>query len=162
MSTRMALATATKGSSTVAEYFTKMKGLADEMVLAGKRLDDDEVVSYILMGLGEEFDSVVGSVSNRAEPISLQDLQAQLVSHEQRREIHDGGSHSSANLAAKGGSSGGGYSNNNHRGGHSGGGGRNGGSGRGGDGRNVGRGRGERGRNFMHGVFCQICGIEGH
>jgi hypothetical protein len=51
MSTRMALATATKGSSTVAEFFTKMKGLADEMASAGKKLDDDEVVSYILMVL---------------------------------------------------------------------------------------------------------------
>jgi len=79
MATRMALATAQKGSSTVAEYFTKMKGLADEMASAGKRLEDDELVSYILMGLGEEFDPVVTSVSNRTDPISLYEVQAQLV-----------------------------------------------------------------------------------
>jgi len=97
-------------------------------------------------------------VSNRAEPITLQELQAQLVSHEQRREIRDGGSHSSANIAAKGGRGGGPSFNNNRGGGRHGGGGR-GGYGRG---RNGGRGRGERGRNFLHGVFCQICGIEGH
>ena len=48
----MALATATKGSSTVVEYFTKMKGLADEMASAGKKLEDDEIAAYILMGLG--------------------------------------------------------------------------------------------------------------
>ena len=71
MSTRMALSTAQKGSSTVAEFFTKMKGLADEMASTGKKLDDDEVASYILMGLGEDFDSVVTGVSNRAEPITL-------------------------------------------------------------------------------------------
>lgn len=76
MSTRMALATATKGASTVAEYFTKMKGLADEMASADKKLEDDEIVSYILMGLGEEYDSVVTAVSNWVDPISLQDLQA--------------------------------------------------------------------------------------
>jgi hypothetical protein len=74
MSTRMALATATKGTSTVAEFFTKMKGLADEMASAGKKLDDDEIASYILMGLGEEFDPVVTAVSNRIDPISLQEL----------------------------------------------------------------------------------------
>jgi hypothetical protein len=36
ISTRMALATASKGSSTISEYFNKMKGLADEMASAGK------------------------------------------------------------------------------------------------------------------------------
>lgn len=76
MATRMALATAQKGSSLMAEYFTRMKGLADDMASAGKKLDNDEIVSYILMGLGEEFDPVVTSVSSRADSISLQELQA--------------------------------------------------------------------------------------
>ena len=76
MATRMALATAQKGSSSMAEYFTRMKGLADDMASAGKKLDNDEIVSYILMGLGEEFDPVVTSVSSRADSISLQELQA--------------------------------------------------------------------------------------
>lgn len=35
ISTRMALATASKGTSTISEYFTKMKGLADDMAAAG-------------------------------------------------------------------------------------------------------------------------------
>jgi len=39
----MALATATKGSSTIAEYFSKMKGLADEMAFAGKKMEDEEL-----------------------------------------------------------------------------------------------------------------------
>jgi histone deacetylase 1/2 len=165
MSTRMALATATKGSSTVAEFFTKMKGLADEMASAGKKLDDDEVVSYILMGVGEEFESVTSAVANRTDPISLPELQAQLVSHEQRREIRDGGSHSSVNSAEKGGRRGGrpSYS----RGGRGGGG--RGGFGRGrNSGRNGGRGGGHNNNNnftnntFLEGVICQICGREGH
>jgi len=62
MATRMALATATKGTSTMAEFFTKMKGLADDMMSAGKKMDDDELISYILMGLGEEFNSVATAV----------------------------------------------------------------------------------------------------
>lgn len=67
----MALSTVIKGSSTVVEFFTKMKCLADDMASAGKKLDDDEIASYILMGLGEKFDSVVTGVANRVEPISL-------------------------------------------------------------------------------------------
>jgi hypothetical protein len=55
----MALATASKGTSSVADYFIKMKGLADEMALVGHKLEDEELVSYILIGLGEDFDSVV-------------------------------------------------------------------------------------------------------
>jgi hypothetical protein len=53
ISTRMALATATKGASSVAEFYTKMKGLAVDMASAGKKLDDEDLVTYILTGLGE-------------------------------------------------------------------------------------------------------------
>lgn len=82
ISTRMALATASKGNSTVAEYYTKMKGLVDEMASTGRRLEDDEMVSYILTGLGDDYDSVMTSVANRVEPISLGELYTQLVAHE--------------------------------------------------------------------------------
>jgi histone deacetylase 1/2 len=161
----MALATATKGSSTVAEFFTKMKGLANEMASTGKKLDDDEVVSYILMGVGEEFESVTSAVANRTDPISLPELQAQLVSHEQCREIRDGGSHSSVNSVEKG-DRGGGRPSYSHGG--------RGGGGRGGfrrgrnSGRNGGCGGGHNNKNnftnntFLEGVICQICGREGH
>ena len=65
----MALATASKGTSTIAEYYSKMKALADEMASAGRRLEDDEMVSYILAGLNDDYDSVTTSISNRVEPI---------------------------------------------------------------------------------------------
>jgi hypothetical protein len=44
IATRMALATASKGASTITEYFTRMKILADEMASVGKKLEDDELV----------------------------------------------------------------------------------------------------------------------
>ena len=40
--TRMALANATKGTSTISEYFAKIKSLADDMAAAGRRLEDEE------------------------------------------------------------------------------------------------------------------------
>ena len=67
----MALATATRGNSTIAQYFGKMKALTEEMAAAGKKLDDDELVSYILTGLDESFDPVVSGVSQRVEPITV-------------------------------------------------------------------------------------------
>jgi hypothetical protein len=54
ISTRMALSTVQKGNSTVAEYFAKMKTLADEMASTGKPLEDEELVSYILAGVDLE------------------------------------------------------------------------------------------------------------
>jgi electron transfer flavoprotein alpha subunit len=48
INTRMALTTTQKGSLTVAEYISKMKLLADYMASAGKKLDDEDFISYIL------------------------------------------------------------------------------------------------------------------
>ena len=143
----------------MAEYFTKMKGLADEMASAGRKLEDEELVSYILTGLDLDFDSVVSAVAARVEPITVTELYSQLVSYEQRLEMKGGGNQSSANLASRGGRGGG--SPNNHRGARGGGG--RGGFGRGNKGRRGnggGNGRGSGG--FQAGVVCQLCGKEGH
>jgi len=74
ISTRMALASASKGTSSVAEFFVKMKGLADDMASAGRKLGDEELVSFILIGLGEDFESIVSAIASRVEPISLNEL----------------------------------------------------------------------------------------
>jgi len=162
ISTRMALATASKGTSSVADYYTKMKGLADDMASAGKKLEDEDLVTYILTGLGEEFESIITVVANRVEPITVPELYAQLIAHEQRKELNfGGGTQSSVNAATKGNRSGAGSSNNPRRDG-----GNRGGFGRGGGGRgrgnNYGGGGTGHGRNFQSGVLCQICGKEGH
>ena len=130
ISMRMALATASKGTSSIVDYFTKMKGLAEEMASAGRKLEDEELVSYILTGLDLEYNHVVSAVAARVEPITVGELYTQLVSFEQRMELHGGGSNASANMASKGGRNGGNPSR-----------GRNGGRGRGGRG-GFGRGGG--------------------
>jgi hypothetical protein len=48
---RMALANTNKGKSSIAEYYSKMKGLANEMASAGWNLEDEELVSFILIRL---------------------------------------------------------------------------------------------------------------
>lgn len=47
----MALDTTQKGSMTTIEYFNKMKSLAHEMASAGKKLEDEEIISNILVVL---------------------------------------------------------------------------------------------------------------
>jgi hypothetical protein len=98
VNTRLALSTARKGSNTVAEYVGKMKSLGDEMAAAGRPLEDDELVEYILTGLDEEYDSVVSSALGRAEPISVSELYSQMLAFETRINLHNNG-HSSGSLA---------------------------------------------------------------
>jgi hypothetical protein len=45
---RMKLASTRKGDTPMTSYFTKMKEYTDEMAVAGKQLEDDDIVSYIL------------------------------------------------------------------------------------------------------------------
>jgi hypothetical protein len=103
INTRMALATAQKGTTSMTEYFGRMKTLADEMAFAEKKLDDEELVSYILAGLDIEYNTMVSVVATRVEPISLGELFTQLVGFEQRIDpLQGAGSNSSTNLASHG------------------------------------------------------------
>jgi hypothetical protein len=62
VNTRIALAMTWKGNLSISEYVTKMKALADEMASARKPIDDEELVSYIPVGLDEEYNHVVSAI----------------------------------------------------------------------------------------------------
>lgn len=91
VNTRIALATTRKGNMIVSEYITKMKSLADDMGSAKQAIDDEELVSYILAGLDEEFNPVVSAIVARVEPVSVRDVRSQLLSFENRMELLHGG-----------------------------------------------------------------------
>jgi hypothetical protein len=74
INTCMVLVTTQKLSMTVNEYVAKMKSLTDDMASAGKKLDDEEIASYILTGLDYEYNYVVSSITARVDPISLDEL----------------------------------------------------------------------------------------
>lgn len=84
INTHMALATAQMGNNTITKYCAKMKALANDMASAGKRLEDEDLASYILSGLDAEFDPIVSVVAAQDEPISLGELYSQLFGFEQR------------------------------------------------------------------------------
>jgi hypothetical protein len=89
----VALATTQKGNLLVSKFFGKMKALGDDMAAAGRKLDDEELVEYILTGLGEDFTLVISAMCARAEPISVGELYTQLLHFESPQELLYGGQH---------------------------------------------------------------------
>jgi hypothetical protein len=110
VNTRLALATTSKGGQTITEYIGKMRTLLDEIAAAGKPIDDDELLTYILTGLDMEFYPVVTSLLAMKETIIVSEAYSQLLAFETRMEIlgsgHSGSSANSANRGGRGGNGG--------------------------------------------------------
>jgi hypothetical protein len=99
----LALTRAQKGNSTMTEYFNKMQSLGEEMATAGRRLDDEELVEYILTSLDFDYNPIVSSVLSRSDSMTLSELYAQLLAFKTCLELMGQGSHvSSANMAGRG------------------------------------------------------------
>jgi hypothetical protein len=136
-----------KADMTATAYYHKMKGYADTMASLGHPLTDEEILDYILAGLGAEYESLITSITTRDEPIILTSFFVHLLSakvHIQRNtsapEIQ-----SSANAASR-------QFTDNHGGGHRG----------PGCGRGVpGHGGGGHGRGGPK-PTCQVCNKYGH
>lgn len=77
---RMQLESLKKGIMIVVAYFNKMKTIGDEIASTGKPIDNDEMVSFLMNDLDYDFNSIVSSVLGRSDPISINDLHAQVMS----------------------------------------------------------------------------------
>jgi hypothetical protein len=106
VNTCMALANTKKGNTSTAEYFTKMRALGDEMNAAGRKLEEEEFVEYILAGLDFEYNPVVSAVVAKVKPISISELYMHVLAFEMRLELMGQGastySTSLANSAQRG------------------------------------------------------------
>jgi hypothetical protein len=91
-------------NDSITEYISKAHTLADEMVLTGKKIDDEELISYILVGLDFEYNSVVSALVARPNAISIGEAYSQLLSYEQRVERQQAGENyqASANAVSRG------------------------------------------------------------
>ena len=69
MQTRYQLATLKKGALSVADYFQKAQTLAHTLSSIEEPLKDSELISYIIVGLSTDYDSLVTSITTRLEPI---------------------------------------------------------------------------------------------
>uniref|UniRef100_A0A453C9W1 Retrotransposon gag domain-containing protein n=1 Tax=Aegilops tauschii subsp. strangulata TaxID=200361 RepID=A0A453C9W1_AEGTS len=59
---KTSLVNAQKGNKTVATYFAEMRGFADELVAAGKPLQDDELISYIMHDVDMDYQPLVSAL----------------------------------------------------------------------------------------------------
>jgi hypothetical protein len=66
-----------------------MTQYADDLAASGSPLRDDELVTYLLVGLDEEYNPVFTAMVARLDPISPSDLYAQLLSFEQHTHLQD-------------------------------------------------------------------------
>jgi hypothetical protein len=80
------LATAKKGSSSITKYFQSFKTMCDNLVAARQHLNDFESISYLLAGLGSEYDLFVTSITTRLDPLSFDEIYGHLLAHEMRIE----------------------------------------------------------------------------
>ena len=105
------IATLKKGNLSIVDYFQRYTNLVDALASIGNPLNDYELVSYFLSGLGLEYDSFVTLVTTRVDPMTLDDLYGHLLAHELRLEQNQPTvdlALASANIVAKKGSSRGG------------------------------------------------------
>ena len=177
---RSQLTSAKKKGVSTADYFRNMKTLADTLAAIGQPLKEEEIISYVLAGLGPNYDALVTTLSVK-DDLTLDEVYSHLLAYEHRQEVQDAdyniGNGNSANFAnrnqGRGGGQGGHGGNPGGRGGggrgsggrgqgqvQNGGGGR-GGGGRGGGGRGGVRGGGNTGNGALRPV-CQICNKVGH
>lgn len=63
-----------------AEYFNKVKVLADSLAAAGHTLRDEEVGCYLLIGLDRDYDPFVTYVATSSEPMSLSEVYSHFLS----------------------------------------------------------------------------------
>lgn len=89
-----------KGALFVSDYVDKVKSLCDSLAIAGHPLTDFDLVLHLLNGLGPEFDPVVSGITSRSDVLSLEEIQALLMSHEARLERHVSVMDLSSKLAA--------------------------------------------------------------
>jgi hypothetical protein len=82
----------------------KARTLANEVALAGKKINDEELISYIIVGLDYEYNSVVSpALVARLDVITIGEVYSQPLSYEQRLERQSKeGYQASANAASRG------------------------------------------------------------
>jgi hypothetical protein len=62
-----------------------MQHIADELAVVGKPVPEDEHVSFILAGLGADYNSLVAALGVATVPISLSDLYVHIHAYDERQ-----------------------------------------------------------------------------
>jgi hypothetical protein len=81
----VALATTKKLQMSTADYLAKMQSFANELIAAGHPLPDRQLVSYILVGLGKDYNALVAALGVATTPITISRLYSTLLAYDQRQ-----------------------------------------------------------------------------
>ena len=76
------LQTLKKGSQSIADYFQKVKYIADSLTTSSSPIDDDDLIIYILNGLPSEYAAFKTSIRTGSAPINIEELQELLFCEE--------------------------------------------------------------------------------
>ena len=71
---RFILQSLEKSALSINDYVLKMRNIANMLSTLGKPTPDEDLILYILGGLGPEFETIVVNITSRFEAISLQEL----------------------------------------------------------------------------------------
>ncbi|KAH9764120.1 retrovirus-related pol polyprotein from transposon RE1 [Citrus sinensis] len=96
---RTQIQTTKKGSSTIHEYYSKMKTLLNSLRAAGNNMNDDDFIMCVLAGMGPEYDSVVTNINSMQESPSISEVYGMLLSQENRTEQNLSSGNIEANYA---------------------------------------------------------------
>ncbi|KAK1601131.1 hypothetical protein QYE76_007892 [Lolium multiflorum] len=92
-----------KGDKSASEYMQKVKALADAMAAAGSPLRDDEIIEYMLAGLGPAYNPIAASMDFAPAPVTLAVFYKNVLNFEslQKQQAESEDWTSSANLASR-------------------------------------------------------------
>lgn len=71
-----------KGSRSVIEYMQAIKACADQLSALGKKIEHEDLIDRVLLGLDDSYNSVIESVNARDTPISFEELHEKLINKE--------------------------------------------------------------------------------
>jgi hypothetical protein len=86
---RSQLSTLWKGNQSATEYFMTIKRLTDELAIAGQPLNCDDIITYLLAGLGPKYDTLVSKISHRDNSLTLDEFFSMLLTYEARIQHHN-------------------------------------------------------------------------
>lgn len=69
----MQLSTIQKNELSVIDYFRRVKRLVDTMAAIGRRLEDEELLAYMLQGLSSDYDPLITSITTRMNEYIVND-----------------------------------------------------------------------------------------
>jgi hypothetical protein len=76
---RVALARTRKENLTTAQYFTKMKGYEDELAAAGRPIDEEGLIEYLLAGLNVVYNPLFTAIGvNGSGDLTMSELYGQV------------------------------------------------------------------------------------